>query len=429
VTAINSFFALETALWHRLAIALGIGLIVGLERGWKTRDQHSGQRLAGLRTFAVTALCGGVLAALSLPDRFVVLAAGTLVVGALIVGGYLISAREQRDFGMTTELAMLTTFGLGAVAVLGAPFEATAAAIVMTLLLGFKAEFHAAIEKLERQELLGTLQLAAIAAVLLPLLPNRDLGPWGAVNPRVVGMLVLLIAGLSYVGYFAVRMLGARLGLTLTALFGGLSSSTAVTVAYARRARTETTHRVLLGAGILLAAATMVPRLVVELSAVNRSLLAALAPTFAALLLVPLVAVLYMAVRQRRGTASGGLELSNPLQLRAALGFGGLLVVLFIATEGLRRWLGDTGTYTVAAIAAVLDVDAVTLAMAEDAARGTLEPLTAQRAIALAALVNTGAKAVLAAAFGGIPMLRSASAVLGAALLAGAIAAFATLGA
>jgi uncharacterized membrane protein (DUF4010 family) len=429
MTAIESFFGIETALWHQLAIALGIGLIVGLERAWKTRDQHAGRRLAGLRTFAITALCGGVLAALSLPDRFVVLAAGTLVVGALIVGGYLISAREQRDFGMTTELAMLTTFGLGAVAVLGAPFEATAAAIVMALLLGFKAEFHAAIEKLERPELLATLQLAAIAAVLLPLLPNRDLGPWGAVNPRVVGMLVLLIAGLSYVGYFAVRVLGARLGLTLTALFGGLSSSTAVTVAYARRARTETTHRVLLGAGIALAAATMVPRLVIELSAVNRSLLAALAPTFAALMLVPLVAVLYAAVRRRRGTASGGLELRNPLQLRAALGFGALLIVLFVATEGLRRWLGDSGTYTVAAIAALLDVDAVTLALAEDAARGTLDPLTAQRAIALAALVNTGVKAVLAAAFGGIPMLRSASAVLGAALLAGAVTAIVTLGA
>jgi uncharacterized membrane protein (DUF4010 family) len=330
---------------------------------------------------------------------------------------------------MTTELAMLTTFGLGAVAVLGAPFEATAAAIVMALLLGFKAEFHAAIAKLERQELLATLQLAAIAAVLLPLLPNRDLGPWGAVNPRVVGMLVLLIAGLSYVGYFAVRVLGPRLGLTLTALFGGLSSSTAVTVAYARQARTETTHRVLLGAGIALAAATMVPRLVVELFAVNRSLLAALAPTFTALMLVPLVAVLYVVVRRRRGTASGSLELSNPLQLRAALGFGALLIVLFVATEGLRRWLGDTGAYTVAAIAALLDVDAVTLALAQDAARGTLDALTAQRAIALAALVNTGVKAVLAAALGGTSMLRSASAVLGAALLAGAVTAVATLGA
>jgi uncharacterized membrane protein (DUF4010 family) len=416
-------------LWHRLAVALGIGLIVGLERAWKTREQQGGQRLAGLRTFAITALAGGVLAAASMPDRFAVLAAGTLAVGALIVAGYLISTPQQRDFGMTTELALLTTFGLGAVAVLGAPAEATAAAVVMTLLLGLKTEFHSAIEKLERHELIATLQLAAMAAVFLPLLPNRDVGPWGAVNPRVVGILVLLVAGLSYVGYFAVRTLGARLGITLTALLGGLSSSTAVTVAYARRARAEPAHRRLLVAGIALAAATMVPRLVIELAAVNRSLLPALLPTFAAVLLVPLAAASYLVMRDRGHGASGGLELSNPLQIRAALGFGVLLIVLFVATEGLRRALGDAGTYSVAAIAAILDVDAITLAAAQDAARGTLAPATAQRAIVIAVLVNTAVKAVMAVALGGSQLLRSAGAALGAALVAGTLTAVVTLGA
>lgn len=418
---------MDESLWYRLAVALGIGLIVGLERGWKTRDQHGGQRSAGVRTFSITGLCGGLLAALSQPDRFIVLAAGTLVIGALIVVAYMITVREQRDLGMTTELAMLTTFALGATAVLGAPFEAAAAAVVMTLLLGFKTEVHAAIEKLERHELLATLQLAAIAAVLLPLLPNRDLGPWNTVNPRVVGMLVLLIAGLSYVGYFAVRMLGARLGLTLTALFGGLSSSTAVTVAFARRARRAPAQVWLLGSGIALAAATMVPRLLVEISAVNRSLILGLLPTFAAVMLVPLVAVALLAWRKRPVEDAASIDLKNPLQLRAALSFGVLLVVLFVATEALRRWLGDTGTYAAAAIAALLDVDAVSLAMAEDAARGGLEPRTAERAIAVAVLVNTAVKAVLAAALGGAPMLRSASLVLAIAVVAGTVTAALTL--
>lgn len=418
---------MDETLWHRLAVALGIGLIVGLERGWKLREQRSGTRTAGLRTFAIAALGGGVLAAASQPDRFVVLGAGTLVVGALIIASYVVAAREQRDFGMTTELALLTTFGLGAIATLGAPFEAAAAAVVMTLLLSFKTEVHAAIGKLDRPELLGTLQLAAIAAVLLPLLPDRNVGPWGAVNPRVVGVLMLLIAALSYVGYFAVRMLGARLGLTLTALFGGLSSSTAVTLAYARRSRTDRTHARVLGTGIALAAATMVPRLAVELAAVNRALLAPLAPTLAALMLVPLAAVLVLALRGRDGTPAGNLKLSNPLELRAALGFGALLIVLFIAVEGLRRAVGDAGIYSIAAVAALLDVDAVTLAVAKDAAEGTLDATTAQRAIALAALVNTAVKGVLAAALGGLPMLRSASLVLGLALAAGTAAALVTL--
>jgi len=428
VTPLDSVLGSDPPLWHRLAIALGIGLVVGLERGWKTRSQHGGQRLAGVRTFAVTALCGGVLAALSLPDRFVVLGAGILVVGALVVGGYLISAREQHDFGMTTELAMLTTFGLGAVAVLGAPFEAVAAGVIMTLLLGLKTEVHAAVERLDRRELLATLQLLALSAVALPLLPNAGFGPWQAVNPRVVGMLVLLIAGLSYVGYFAIRVLGTRLGLLLTALFGGLNSSTAVTVSYARRSRGESAHVGLLGAGIALAAAMMAPRLVIEIGALDRALLLDLWPTLAALMLVPLASVAYLQLRGRNVNPAARLELSNPLQLSTALGFGIVLVGLFIASEALRRAFGDRGAYAVALVAGVLDVDAVSLAMAEGAARGALEPTTAARAIALAALVNTAAKAVLAAVLGGRAMLRTASLALGAALAAGAAAAILTLG-
>ena len=411
---------------YRLAIALGIGLIVGLERGWKTRDQHAGQRLAGVRTFSLAALLGGALAAIATPDRYVVLAAGALVVGALVIAGYLISVRETRDFGMTTELALLTTFSLGAVAVLGAPFEAVAAAVVMSLLLGFKSEFHSAIEKLERHELIATLQLLAIAIVLVPLLPDRELGPWQALNPRVIGLLVLLIAGLSYLGYFAVRLLGPRVGLLLTAVLGGLTSSTAVTVAYARRARLANTSHALLGVGIALAAATMAPRLAVEIATVNRALLADLWPTLAAVAVVPALGGIVVLLRHARG-GDATIELENPLQLKTALVFGVLLSVLFVASEGLQHWLGETGLYAMAAITGIADVDAVAIALAESAARGSVAPEAAQRAIALAILVNTATKAVLAAVLGGGPMLRTATALLGSALAAGGTVAVLTL--
>jgi uncharacterized membrane protein (DUF4010 family) len=413
-------------LLYRLAIALGIGLIVGLERGWKTRDQHAGQRLAGVRTFSLAALLGGALAAAATPDRYVVLAAGALTVGALVIAGYLISVRETRDFGMTTELALLTTFVLGAVSVLGAPFEAVAAAVVMSLLLGFKTEFHYVIEKLERHELLATLQLLAIAGVLVPLLPDRELGPWQALNPRVIGLLVLLIAGLSYVGYFAVRLLGPRLGLLLTAVLGGLTSSTAVTVAYARRARLANTSHALLGVGIALAAATMAPRLAVEIATVNRALLADLWPTLAAVAFVPALGGIVVLLRHARG-GDATIELQNPLQLKTALVFGVLLSVLFVASEALQQWLGETGLYAMAAITGIADVDAVAIALAESAARGSVAPEGAQRAIALAVLVNTATKAVLAAMLGGRPMLRSATVLLGGALAAGGSVAVLTL--
>jgi uncharacterized membrane protein (DUF4010 family) len=416
---------MQDSLLYRLGIALGIGVIVGLERGWKTRAQHGGQRLAGIRTFSLTGLLGGVLAAVSTPDRFWVLAAGTLAVGALVVGGYWITVRETRDFGMTTELALLTTFGLGAAAVLGAPFEATAVAILMALALGLKPELHAAVAHLERRELLATLQLLAIAAVLVPLLPAENLGPWQAINPRVIGTLVLLIAGVSYVGYFAVRVLGTRLGLTLTALFGGLTSSTAITVAYARRARSSTAEQALLGAGIALAAAMMVPRLAVEISVVNASVLPALAPSFVALAVVPLIGVAWI-TRLKLKAAAADVKLTNPLQLPAALGFGLLLSVLFIGAEGLKRTLGDSGVYAMAATAGLVDVDAIGLTLARAAGR-SLTPEAASRAIVLATLVNTAVKAGLAAVLGGRQMLRSASAILGLAWLAAAATALVTL--
>ena len=296
----------------------------------------------------------------------------------------------------------------------------------MTLLLGFKTEVHLALRKLERHELLATLQLLAIAIVLLPLLPNRDLGPWNAVNPRVVGLLVLLIAGLSYVGYFSVKTLGAGLGLMLTALLGGISSSTAVTVAFARRARETAANPVLLGAGIALAAAVMAPRVAIEIAAVNRSLLTALWPTFAAVALVPALGGVVVALRAARdGVAK--VELKNPLQLKAALLFGALLSTLFIVAEALRNTLGESAIYALAAITGFFDVDAVSIALAESSARDTLSADAAARGIALALLVNTGAKAVFAASIGGLPMLKSASAILAVAMVAGAVTAFLTL--
>lgn len=410
---------------HRLAVALGIGLIVGLERGWSARGEQSGERQAGLRTFTLAALLGGVLAAASLPDRFEVLAAGVLGLGALVTGGYVLMSRQTRDFGMTTELALIATFGLGALAVLGAPFEAAAAAMVMTLVLGFKAEFHALLQKIARDELLATLQLVAIAVVLVPLLPNRNMGPWEAVNPRVIGVLVLLIAGLSYVGYVAVRVFGERLGLLLTALLGGLSSSTAVTVAYARRARDTLANRPLLGVGIALSAAAMVPRLAIEVAAVNAPLLRTLWPTFAALAAVPALGALL--VLRSKSARDGEVQLRNPLQLGAALSFGALLAALFVVIGGVSRMLGDAGIYVAAALAGFFDVDAVSIALAGNVARGAVDAESAARAIALAVLVNTGVKAVLAAALSARALLPSASLLLAVALAAAGTVAAVTL--
>jgi uncharacterized membrane protein (DUF4010 family) len=417
---------MDQALLYRLAVALAVGIIVGVERGWKTRDEHGGIRLAGIRTFALTGLFGGATAALAPSNPAIPLAAGLVALGALIVAGYLLNVRATQDFGLTTELALLATYVLGAGATLGYPFEAAAGAIVMAVVLGFKSEAHRLVESLERHELVATLQLLLIAAVLVPLLPARDLGPWEAVNPRTIGMLVLLIAGLSYVGYFAVRMLGSHLGLVLTALFGGLSSSTAVTVAYARRSRKLADHAWLFGAGIALAAATMVPRVTAAIAVLNAGLLADLWPTFLVLAAVPLVPLGHVLLGKRRTRAEADIKLTNPLELRTALIFGAALSVLFIAAAALQEYLGDAGIYAAAAIAGLVDVDAISLLLARGAGR-TIEEATAERAIVIALLVNTASKAALAAALGGLPMVRTATVTLAVALVAAAVTAAVTL--
>lgn len=417
---------MDEVLLHRLAVALGLGLIVGLERGWKTRAEHGGQRPAGLRTFGLAGLLGGVLAVPGLPGGLLVLAAGLLVLGVLAVYAYAKRARATRDLGLTTEVALLATFGLGAAAVLGYPIEAAAAAVVMALLLGLKTEFHRMVARLERRELLATLQLLLIAAVIVPLLPSRDMGPWQAVNPRLVGLLVLLIAGLSWVGYFSVRVFGTRLGLILTAVLGGLSSSTAITVAYARRSRALVSNAALLGTGIALAAATMVPRLCIEVATVNASVLLRIWPTLLVLALVPLIAVAAAVLTARRVAEAAEVDLDNPLQLRAALVFGLLLSVIPIISQGAERAFGATGVYATAALAGLADVDAIALSLARAAGRG-IDAATAERAVIVAVLSNTAVKALLAGVIGGCPMLRWASSTLLAALAAAAVTAVLTL--
>jgi uncharacterized membrane protein (DUF4010 family) len=239
-------------------------------------------------------------------------------------------------------------------------------------------------------------------------------------------MLVLLIAGMSYVGYFAVRVFGSRLGVVLTAIFGGLSSSTAVTVAYARRSRAAPSHARLFGAGIALAAAVMTPRLAAEIAIVNVSILADLWPTFLVLALAPLLFVARAVFAKTPAPPEAVLKLANPLQLRTALIFGALLGALFVAAAALQAHVGAAGLYAGAALAGLIDVDAIGLALARGAGRG-IDAVTAERAIVLALLANTGSKAVLAAALGGGPMLRSVSVTLGVALAAAGLTAALTL--
>ncbi|MGB8703214.1 MAG: MgtC/SapB family protein [Thermosynechococcaceae cyanobacterium] len=414
----------------RLAIALAIGLIIGMERGWSSRDSHKGLRIAGIRSFGFVGLFGGISALLAEQFGAVVIAVSFLGLALMVGLSYGLTVQKLQDFGITTELALMITFMLGVMVGKDFAAEAVAVAVVMAALLGFKEELHRSLTHLDRKELLATLQLLLIAAVVLPLLPDRNIGPWAALNPRSIGLLVLLIAGTSYVGYFAMRLLGARLGLLATAMIGALVSSTAVTVSFGRMARRSQGSLAILGAGISLAAGTMAVRILAEVSIVNPALLPTLVPPIAVLAMVPLIAAVAIALRQESARqnpsapSNSEVELKNPIELGSALGFGAVLAVLFVLIRAVEAWFGKSGIYALSALSGITDVDAVSLSLAQ-ATKVDLPLSVATTGILIAAMVNTLVKAILATVIGGWKLARwCASILLTALVLSLAIAFF-----
>lgn len=424
-----SFLTTETTDLISLLLALAVGLIIGFERGWHGQNDEAtrfenarrteGRNIGGIRTFALVGLLGGITALVAGQTHPLLLAAMVLILGALLVAAYVLTSNQSGDYGATTEAALLLTFMLGALVITGHRLEAMGAAVITAVLLGFKAEIHSTLAKLDRRELHSSLQLLLIALVVIPMLPNQSLGPWDSLNPRMLGLLVMLIAGIGFVGYFAIRTLGARAGLLLTAVFGGLTSSTAVTVAFARMARRTGQRHALLGVGIALACATMAPRLLIEVAAVNQALVPRVFPGLAALAAVPLLAAVWVARRHTGREETGDVGINNPLEIGQALVIGAVLAGVFVLSHAAEAWLGESGVYGLALLSGVADVDAISLALAKQA-QGDLEAEVAARAIILAALSNTLFKAVFAAAIGGVKLARWATTILGLALVAGA---------
>ena len=411
---------MDTELIQSLAVALGLGVVVGLERGFRTRGEDT--RAIGARTFALTALLGGVVGALAQLYTPWLLGLGFIALGMLVAAAYVVWSRSSGDPGATTEVALLLVFALGALCSAGHEVEAAGAAIVSALVLGSKTRVYAFLRRIDESELFAVLQLLLAAVVVLPLLPDRGVGPWEAVNPRNVGLLALLIAGMSFAGYVAVRLLGERRGTLLAAFFGGLTSSTAVTVAFARQAGAAPQRARLLGAGIALACATMPARLALAVAVVAPEVVSKLAWPLGALTLTCALGALLAARGAKSGASdAGALELRNPLDLRAALTWAGLLALMSLLARALHVWLGTPGVYALATLSGVADVDAIALSLAR-MTPGAITPEVAARAIAVAALTNTLAKAGLALLLGGGALARSGGAILLAALVAGALA-------
>jgi uncharacterized membrane protein (DUF4010 family) len=406
-------------LFEGLAAALAIGLLVGLERGWRQRDEPEGERSFGLRTFALSGLLGGVWGALAREGGQSGVLALAIAFAAYAGIALLFRLREvQRDgtLGATTMMAILLVFALGALATLGNTTVATAAGVALAGILAIKSSLHSALERMTWPELRATLVLLTMTLVLLPLLPDRGFGPGSAVNPREIWLLTILIAATSFAGYVAVRLLGDRAGIAITGMAGGLVSSTAVTISMAERAKAQADNQRLLMGGAALAGGVSLLRVLVFAGALNVSLLASLAWPLVPAAIAIFGYAAWALVGHLREPSEAPLSLGNPFDLRTVLITGSLLAVITISIAIATTYVGAWGVIAVAALSGVADVDAITLSLSRQASAGLSSGL-AVVGILSAVAVNLVAKVVMAASAGGWGPARRLAAANGLAVL------------
>ncbi|TIC83191.1 MgtC/SapB family protein [Crenobacter intestini] len=379
--------------------SIAIGLLIGVERERKAD-------IAGIRTFALTALLGTLLAMLGTTFAAAWLpAVGLALAGAL---GFLPAPRESlREPRTTTQMALLICYGLGVLIWLGQTQLAIALGVITTLLLYLKRELSGMSHGLSRRDLLSIIQFCALTFVVLPLLPDARFGPYGAFNPYKVWLLVVLIVGVGLAGYLALKVLGSRYGAPLTGLMGGVVSSTATTLVFARQARERPASLPVAASVIVLANLVLFARLTLVAALVMPPAL----PTMARLMLPALALGLAGAAytlwsAPKDGAARAELELQNPTQLKLALGFAAVFALVLLASAWLNELFGSKGVYVVALVTGVNDVDAITLALYQMLARAQISLNSLAVAAALAVLANTAFKFGIIASIGGPALAR-----------------------
>lgn len=379
--------------------ALAVGLLIGIERGWSGRKEDEGDRVAGLRTFSLIGLLGGIFAQLSMLMGDWVLGLGFAAVVAMVVASHIVGMRAKDDIGITTEFAMMLTFALGAWAALGFYIYAFATTAIVVALLGIKPVLHRWLRNIQTEEVYAGIKLLVISLVLLPLLPNQGYGPWNALNPYWIWWMVVLISGISFVGYFAIKYAGNRMGTLLTAITGGLASSTAVTLSMAQLAKPHV-KKTLFMSGVIVAASIMFIRVLIEVAIVNAPLLNHVWLPISVMFLCLLLGGVWLWFGNKENEPDSEIEMNNPFKLSTALQFGALLGLILLLSEGSKQWFGDEGIYILAIVSGLVDVDAITLSLSR-MSLGDLSYSVATAGIILSSAVNTIVKGVLFAFFVG----------------------------
>ncbi len=406
------------ALTLRFAAALGLGVLLGLERE-RAKDEPS---FAGVRTFGLLALAGGVAAFVDGPLGRPWLALAVFVAtAALVIVSYAVTA-QRGHLGMTTEVSAILAFLLGFLCVSGYLTTAVGLAVASGSILALKEWLHRLAGRIEPADVEATLKFAIVSAIILPLVPNETFGPppLDVINPYKIWLMVVLISGLNFASYLLVKVVGTEHGIGLTGLLGGLVSSTAVTLGFSQRSRQEPAQASTLALGILVAWTVMFVRVVVLVAAVMPSLAPRIGIAMAAFA-VPSLAICGLLWRRRSPHSASVKAGENPFELGAAIGFGLVFGVTTFVAKAAQVYVGAAGLYLTGAIAGLTDVDAIALSMAQLAASDPSSAVPAARTIVIAVASNTLFKAGMAA-FLGAPGLRRIILIASGAILVAAAA-------
>lgn len=403
-----------TSLFQQLGIALGLGLLVGMQR------ERVASRLAGVRTFPLITILGTVCALLAQAFGGWIIALGLVALAGLIVVGKIIALKEgPPDPGLTTEVAMLLMFSVGAYLVIGHRTIAIAIGGGVAVLLQFKGQLHGLVERLGENDLKAIMQFALISLVILPVLPDRTYGPFAVLNPRNIWWMVVLIVGLSLSGYIIYKFFGEQVGLVLGGILGGVISSTATTVTYARRTAQAPEGSSLAAVTIMIASTVVFARLMLEIVTVAPSFWSAAGPPL--LVMLVLFALLSTALwLWDRNKPHQMPEQENPSQLKSALLFGLLYGLALLAVAAVKEHFDQQGLYIVAGLAGLTEVDAITLSTSQLVKSSRLSADDGWRLILLATMSNLVFKAAAVAVLGHRRLLIKIVALYGLALAVGA---------
>jgi len=408
--------------WWRFAAALLIGALIGLEREFV--QQRSGeQEFGGIRTFSLMALLGAIAAFLTDQYGPLIFLAAYLGLILLLWASLLSSSMRGVEEGITSEVAALLVPLLGAMMIWNQPAVAAALGVITALILALKPRLHGVARRMSAEDLRATLEFSIITAVVLPLLPNEGFGPFGVLNPFQIWLLVVFISGIGFLGYVLMKILGTEQGVGITGLLGGLVSSTATTLSFAGRSKTNAGLSTLLAQGILLASCVMFPRVLIEVAVVNPGLVKQVIVPLIAMLIAGVIGfyILWRRGRAEKKTEHGGVELSNPLRLTTAITFGLVFAFVLVAVEAANEYFGSTGVYLASVLTGVTDVDSITLSVSNLSLRGLLDERVASIAIIIATIMNTITKAVMAMVLGTPRLRRLISRAFGVVVLTGLI--------